>query len=451
MITRLRPSAPPPLPGMLARQMGIAVRAYGRRAGLLRPAYTVRALKAVDQRLDALMDVCRYYGPACLDEVACVEAQAQTRPEEIAGAAFVRIALAERHEPDASVRLEGIARLLAAQPMSVRDALWFYAAPPTCGHLLASDDAHLLACGVELAGRLALPEHIAGVHAAAVRGADPDACLLACARMGQVPPRAEEQWKAVLQGQDLARQITALQALGTMGGHRLQPELRHYIDRITAADDPTEQSHPVGWAAAADAALALWAAREPETALGAVLQGLRVPNDTALRVAALAGRIEGLLPVLDFIERQDRPVEPGERDLLRLVFGQVPGELTNTQGTARERQRALRVLACQVFAANGCTGLEPAHITRWTDAALKDRLWALDAIRIRSGGPITQTHRLAPTFDVGHALRSWLYVEHAAVTHRPFPLSHEDLAARQMAAVETVQLMDSLQADPPAP
>ncbi|WP_284406842.1 hypothetical protein, partial [Acidovorax sp. SUPP3434] len=445
MISRIRPSTPPPLPGMLTQQMGIAVRAYGRRSGMLRGGHTLRALKAVDQRLDALIAVGRYYGTACLDAAAILDGKAQ--PEEIAGAAFVRVALAEQHQTDVATRLDLIARLHAAQPVCVRDALWFYAAPDTCGHLLASDDAQLLACGVELAGRLALPEHNAAVHAAAVRGADPDACLLACARMGQVPPRAEEQWKAVLQGQDLARQITTLQALGVMGGHRLQPELRHYIDRITAADGPTEQSHPVGWAAAADAALALWAAREPEAALGAVLQGLRVPNDTALRVVALAGRIEGLLPVLDFIERQERPVEPGERDVLRLVFGHVPGELVNSQGTSDERQRALRALACKVFAANGCTGLEPDQITHWTDPALKDRLWALDAIRIRSGQPITQTHRLTQAFDVGHALRSWLYVEHAAVTHRPFPLSHEDLAARQMAAVETVQLMDSLQAD----
>lgn len=436
---------------MLARQMGIAVRAYGRRAGLLRPAYTVRALKAVDQRLDALMDVCRYYGMACLDEAASVEAQAQARPEEIAGAAFVRIALAERYEPDASVRLDRIAGMLVAQPVAVRDALWFYAAPDTCGHLLASDDAQLLACGVELAGRLALPEHIAAVHAAAGRGADQDACLLACARMGHVPPRAEERWKAVLQGQDLARQITTLQALGVMGGHRLQPELSRYIERITAADGPSDQSHPVGWAAAADAALALWTAREPDAALGAILKGLRVPNDTALRVVALTGRIDGLLPVLDFIERQDRPVEAGERGVLQLVFGHLPGELVNTQGTGAERKRALRAFACKVFAANGCAGLEPDHITHWTDPALKDRLWALGAIRMRSGQPITQTHRLTQAFDVGHALRSWLYVEHAAVTHRSFPLSHEDLAARQMAAVETVQLVASLQADPPPP
>lgn len=431
---------------MLTRQMGIAIRAYGRRPDMLRGGTTLRALKAVDQRLDALMAVCRYYGAASLDEAERFEAQAH--PEETAGAAFVRIALAEQHEPDAAMRLALIARLLPAQPGSVRDALWFYAAPDTCSHLLASEDALVQAWGVELAGRLAQPAHVAAVHAAAQRGADQDACLLACARMAELPARAEAHWTAVLQGQDLARQVTTLHALATTGGQRLQPELRRYIDRITAPDGPNAQSHPVGWAAAADAAMALWTAREPEAALGAVLQKLRVPNDTALRVVAIAGRIEGLLPVLDFIERQERPVEPGERDVLRLVFGHVPGELTNTQGSAAERQRALRALACQVFAANGCTGLEPAHITHWTDASLKDHLWPLDAIRIRGGQPITQSHRLAQAFDVGHALRNWLYVEHAAATNRPFPLSHEDLAARQMAAVETVQLFAGLQAEP---
>ncbi|AVS89501.1 hypothetical protein C8238_15760, partial [Paracidovorax avenae] len=173
--------APPPLPGMLPRQMGIAIRAYGRRAGLLRGGHTVRALKAVDQRLDALLAVCRYYGPACLD--AAAEAAAAAPAEDQAGAAFVRTMLSEHHEPDAGARLALIEALLAEHPDAVGDALWFHGKPDTCARLLAATNPVLRDCGVQLAGRLALPVQADAVYAAARNGADQDACLLACAGM----------------------------------------------------------------------------------------------------------------------------------------------------------------------------------------------------------------------------------------------------------------------------
>ncbi|WP_049791136.1 hypothetical protein [Paracidovorax avenae] len=436
--------APPPLPGMLPRQMGIAIRAYGRRAGLLRGGHTVRALKAVDQRLDALLAVCRYYGPACLD--AAAEAAAAAPAEDQTGAAFVRTMLSEHHEPDAGARLALIEALLAEHPDAVGDALWFHGKPDTCARLLSAANPVLRDCGVQLAGRLALPVQADAVYAAARNGADQDACLLACAGMDALPPRAEERWAEVLQGQDLSRQITALRALAITGGQRLAAEVRSYITRITAPDGPNEQSHPVGWALAADAAMALWAAREPDAALDAVVGGLRVPNDTALRVVALTGKARGLLPVLDFIERQDRPVSPAERDVLQLVFGQVPPELANTQGASPQaRQGALRALACGVFAANGCTGLAPEDVTSWADPAMKERLWALEPVRLRGARPWSPRACLEQAFDVGHTLRRWLYTEHARYGTRCFPLQPEDLATRQMAAVEAVQLIASLE------
>ncbi|MDA8457046.1 hypothetical protein M4R22_19990 [Acidovorax sp. GBBC 3334] len=449
-MTPSRTNAPPPLPGMLPTQMDIAIRAYGRRAGLLRGGYTVRALKAVDQRLDALVAVCRYYGPACLEAAAA--AYEQAAPFDRHGAAFVRVVLSEHHETDAPKRVALLGTLVQQHAGAVRDALWFYGAPDTCQHLLASPTPALRDLGVELAGRLALPAHLDGVHTAARDGADQDTCLLACALMGELPARTQEHWTSVLKGQDLARQITTLRALAVIGGHLLQPELRSYIGRLTAADGPSEASHPIGWAAAVDASMGLWAAREPEAALEAVVGGLRIPNETALRVVALAGKIQGLLPVLDFIERLDRPVAPAERDLLQLVFGQVPPELTSTQAVdPAARQGALRAMACDVFAANGCTGLEPGHITAWADPVTKDRLWALDAVRIRGASPLQPRTRLEQAFDVGHAMRGWLYHEHAAASGRAFPVLPEDLASRQMGAVEAVQLIAGLEDDGASP
>lgn len=445
-----RANAAPPLPGMLSRQLATAIRAYGRRAPLLRTEHTLRALKATDQRLDMLMAACRYYGgTAAQDEAAASHALAL--PTDRAGAVLVRIAISEAHEADAAQRLALIAQLLQEQPVAVRDGLWFHAADDTCGLLLSSSDDRLLALGVELAGLLALPIHLDAVHAAAKRGADTEACLLACARMGQLPDQAAPRLAAVLQGYDLALQRRALEVLCVAGGGLLQRELARYIERLTANDGPTEASHPGLWASAADTAMALWTARQPEQALAAVTQGLRLPPDTVLRAVALAGRLPALLPTLRFIEQQDRPVTPAERDLLRLVFGKVPGELTHTHGQAPARIAALRALACEVFCANGCQGLEPGHISDWTDPALKERLWALDGIRLRAGQPLHTLLPLEEAFDVGHSLRRWLYVEHAANTGRPFPLSHEDHAQRQMTAVETIQLISSLEDKAAAP
>lgn len=431
---------------MLSRQLATAIRAYGRRAALLRTEHTLRALKATDQRLDMLMAACRYYGGTVAQEEAAAS-HAQALPVDRAGSAHVRIALSEAHEADAAARLALIAQLLPEHPVAVRDGLWFHAAEDTCVHLLASGDDRLQALGVELAGLLALPNHLDAVHAAARRGADTEACMLACARMGQLPDQAAPRLAAVLQGHDLALQRRALEILCVAGGSLLQRELARYIERLTANDGPTEESHPGLWASATDTAMALWTARQPEQALSAVTQGLRLPPDTVLRTVALAGRLQGLLPTLRFIEQQDRPVTAAERDLLRLVFGKVPGELTHTHGQAPARTAALRPLACEVFAANGCQALEPGQIGDWTDPALKELLWPLDGIRLRAGRPLHTVLPLEEAFDVGHGLRRWLYVEHAARTGRPFPLSHEDHARRQMTAVETIQLISSLEDD----
>ncbi len=446
----LRPrAAPAPLPQLLERQIGIAIRAYTRRAPVLRSGMTVRALQANDQRLDALMNVSRYYGPVALQ--AAAEAFEHALRPERGGAAFVWIALAEVQCAAWDERRARIQRLLPEHPVAARDALWFYAAPDSCASLLRDDDPGLRNLGVELAGRLALPVHAPLLYQAAQRGADAEACLLACARMGCLPEGYERPLAAVLQGHDLARQHQALEVLGVQGRPVLQAELQAYIQRITAHDGPNEQSHPTAWAQACDAAMALWAARAPDQALAAVVSGLRVPQDVALRVVAMAGRAEGLLPFLDFVERQDRPVTAAERDVLRLVFGQVPGELRDTLGQPAGRVQALRSLACAVFAANGCAALAPQDFTHWVDPAVRERLWPLAQIRLRSGQSLRAGHPLREAADVGHPLRRWLYVEHAARSAHRLALSHEDRAARQLEAVESLLLLHSLEADDAAP
>ena len=440
---------PTPLPGLAEQQLASAIRAYARRAGNLASGLSLRGLKAVDQKLDALMQAARYYGPAMLQDLQGLVPK--LAPQEQVGLAFVHIALSQMHHASWAEKKNILTQYWTTHPVAVRDALWFYGEATTCIALLNDTDLSFARLGVELAGRMGLPQLLPQVYEAANRGIHVDECLLACTRMGHLPDKASDHIKEVLQGHDLARQMLILEVLAVAGQNILQTELRAYIDRLTAPDGPTEESHPGAWASVTDTALAIWAAREPQQALNAVIKGLRVPNNTALRVVAVAGHVDGLLPVLAHIDGLERALQSAEQDVVRLVFKQVPGELSYTKGEQTTRRLAMRHLACDVFAANGCTGLKPEDIplaqpSQWNSPEVKERLWALAPIRLRHGQPLQNQHLLDGCFDLSHALRRWLYVAHAHHTGQPFVLSHEDLASRQMEAVESLLLLRSLEA-----
>lgn len=438
--------APPtPLPRLAEQLLGSAIRAYARRSGNLASSLSLRGLKAVDQRLQALMQAARYYGPALLQDLQSL-APKVTRQEEV-GFAFVHVALSQMFEAAATDKRRVLAHYGTTYLAAVKHALWFFGNPNTCVALLQDADLSFTRLGVELAGRMCLPQLLPQVYEAANRGIHADECLLACARIGHFPENAEGHIREVLHGHDLARQLLILEVLACIGKNLVQSELRQYIERLTASDGPTEDSHPGAWASVVDAAMAIWAAREPQEALNRVIKGLRVPTETALRVVAVAGHIDGLLPVLAHFDGLDRALNGAEQDVVRLVFGQVPGELSNALGDQATRRLAMRGLACDVFSANGCAGLMPEHITAWTDASVKERLWALAPIRLRHGQPLNAQHLLDECFDLSHALRRWLYVAHAHQSGHPFALSHEDLAMRQMEAVESLLLLRSLEAE----
>jgi len=433
-----------PLPTLAEQQLGSAIRAYARRKGNLASGLSLRALKAVDQKVDALMQAARYYGPDILLDLQALEPKL-TR-QEAPGLAFVHVALNQSHGVAWADQMVCINRYWEANRGAVRDALWFFGDSKTCTALLQDTDESLVRLGVELAGRMALPQLLPQVYDAASRGIHIDECLLACTRIGQPSENMEAHIAEVLRGHDLARQMLILEALACMGGSILQPELRQYIGRLTAPDGPTEDSHPEAWASVVDAAMAIWAAREPLQALSAVIDGLRIPNKTALRVVAVAGHVDGILPVLAHLDGLDRALDSAEQDVIRLVFGQVPGELSNTLGEKEARRLALRQLACGVFASNGCTDLKPEHISLWSDTSVKDRLWALGPIRLRHGKPFAAQHVLDECFDLSHGLRRWLYIAYSHQVGRPCALAHEDFAMRQMDAVESLLLLHSMEA-----
>lgn len=391
------------------------------------------------------MHAARYYGPALLQDLQSL-APKVTRQEEV-GFAFVHVALSQMLEVSATDKRRVLAHYGTTFPVAIKDALWFFGNSSTCVALLQDAGLSFVRLGVELAGRMSLPQLLPQVYEAANRGIHTDECLLACARIGHFPENAEGHIKEVLHGHDLARQIPILEVLACIGKSLVHSELHRYIERLTASDGPTEASHPGAWASVVDTAMAIWAARDPQQALNGVIKGLRVPTDTALRVVAVAGHIDGLLPVLAHFDSLDRALNGSEQDVVRLVFGHVPGELSNALGDQTTRRLAMRGLACGVFSANGCAGLKPEHITSWTDASVKERLWALAPIRLRHGQPLKAQHLLDECFDLSHALRRWLYVAHAHQTGYPFALSHEDLAMRQMEAVESLLLLRSLEAE----
>lgn len=432
------------MPGLAERQLAAAIRAYARRRGNLASGLSLRGLKAVDQKLDALVRASRYYGPAMLQDLQRL-APKLVRQEE-PGLAFVHVAMSQMHSASWADQKHALSQYWASHPVAVRDALWFFSGAETCLALLNDADFAFARLGVELAGRMGLPQLLPQVHGAANRGVHVDECLLACTRMGHLPEKASGHIGDVLQGHDLARQMLILEVLAVAGQNILQQELRAYIDRLTASDGPTEESHPGAWEAVVDTAMSIWVTRAPQQALDAVIKGLRIPNDTALRVVAVSGQIEGLLPVLAHIDGLDRALNSAEQDLVRLVFGTVPGELSNTLGDQATRRVAMRQLACTAFEANGCAGLKPEHVAQWTDPQLKERLWPLAAIRLRHGQPLKNQHLLDACFDLSHALRKWLYVAHAHQTGQAFVLSHEDLAMRQMQSVESLLLLRSLEA-----
>jgi hypothetical protein len=435
-------SAPPEIAGLLTAQLSGFARAYSRRAGVLTTGLTLRGLKAIDQKFDTMLEICRYYPAESLAEIAtCFERASAT---ERVGAAFVWITLAEQHNSEWPQRRLVILRFLAQYPIAVRDALWFYGASDTCRHLLNDAQIELRALGVELAGALIEPNNVGGVESAVAFGVNYDDCMLALVRVGRCPDTFEQRVREVLAGGHLVSQIKLLEALSICGKPVLQSELTNYLGRITAADGPNEQTHPQLWAQAVNLAFAIYSVRQPIQAADAVIKGLRVPSDVALRCIALCGRIEAILPTLALLEKQQTAFTATQRDVIYLIFGRVPAELTVTPGVQSDRVRALRDLACEVFSALGCGDISPASITDWNAPAVKALLWPLEQIRLRGGRVWKAGQDITAALEVSHAMRKWMYIEHASASPSRFALSSEDLAQRQWTVIENLRLIDEL-------
>lgn len=437
----LAPTTAPPIEGLLARQIDAAVRAYGRRGPMLDGMQSLLALRAIDQRFDALVESARYYGHTAVSAADhCLSSASRM---DHGGAVFVAVMLALVLPCMASERLARLTRYFEADPNATHWACRLYGDAALCALLLQDARPALNRLGIVLSGSLTQHQFADEVARHATDPELADDCLRSQVMMGRSPddfiPRARVALNNTTRG--LGRMSSAmLTAIGVSGAIGLDDEIAQHGARYARDAAPTNERDQTY----RDTAMALWTARHPRAALDVIVTAPVNIDDTGLRVVALAGHIDGLLPILRELSTQPAPYTPAQLDVLRMAFGDLPPELTLRPGLASDRNRALSGFACARFRELGCAGLRPEDLQGWTPTLLKDALWPLEQIRLRSGRPLHATNALVPAVRVSHPMRAWLYFEHAVMTRRTFALTADDHARRQLAALQMIQDLDGL-------
>lgn len=431
-------NAAPPVRGLLERHIETAVRAYGRRVRMLDGMQSLLALRAVDQVFDALVDSARYYGDYALQAADRI-AQSVTAPDRD-GAVFIGCVLMLGLVDDASERRDQLVRHFHASPAATWCACQSYGDAALCELLLRDALPAMNDLGVILSGVLTQVQQAGKVarYAQAADTAMADVALLSLVRMGCAPEDFAPRARQALRGG--APSMSMLQAIGESGVAGLEADIEQLaVKRLQGPSARLDGAN----APQLDYIVALWAARRPLQALATVMAA-PANDDTRLRVIALAGHIDGLLPLLRGLTQQSAPYSPAQLDVLRMVFGALPAALTLQPGDPAVRGSALRELACSVFRDCGCNDLQPSGLEGWGADLLNGPLWPLHQIRLRARRPLRTTNALRPAQGVSHAMRAWLYLERAATTTRPFPLSAHDHAPRQLAALQMIQDFDEL-------
>lgn len=431
----------PPLPGLLDDTLDQAIRARQRRVLIAdHPGSTLAALRVSDEAIDQAVQSASLYGQDAVHQLESRIAAASGAAQD--AAVFLRMALAVHTQDPALFTLA--AQYAPQHQRAIRDACWFYPVPlgpfsDDSGHIVTlfhqSDDALALRLlALELAGRRNVKVLRPRIEALLTDPAQAPMAHFALACMDVASDATRHFVHHSLMAGDPAHGCIALDIAA------VDPRL---------ADDTTLDHALRTNPAAADAAWAILAGRQPRHIYDYAQQCSDLPAAIPLRVAALTGYLDGIIAACADMADSDGPVSPMQADLLLLTLGELPVEARCQPNDRAQKSSALRALLLRVCRRAHIALHNDADRCPWDATAILAAPEQAAQVRLRGGMPWRAG---IPAFvrvvnDITHALRQWLYIECATLGGHAMSLSAHDVVRRQELALMFAEFVDELRTD----
>ncbi|TDM05506.1 MAG: hypothetical protein C4K60_12125 [Ideonella sp. MAG2] len=426
----------PPIPGVLTDLISEGVRARQRRTLMaLKQDTNLVALSAPDATISRCVQAAAIQGDDVLGELRQM-IQSEKSAERRSALNFLFVAVCVQVGGDRW--LENICSEGLSDPEATAEALLSFPVPKDAW---GESTSHIYALWhASLAGKVdsfwasyllgaagcrdALPELRSRLSDGDVTSAE----MYALAALGDQSPRLKERLQNSLQkaGVDAS---WGWKALHVSPGLLAPEELRRICP-------DSEQWPQEVWP---------WlAVRAPETILLSDDLKEKIHSDSRLRLFALMGHISALFAVCSALSESGLAVTAEQQDVLLLVAGECPSELSIPGTPEVQRQKVLRTLFLRVC--------RQSHIAVPNDA--DECPWLLDrilAMPLATTPALRFGYRMAaiPVWDarlaeLSHVMRQWLYMERAARAGHALPLSATSVSRRQWQALDISNFVDDL-------
>ena len=432
-----RESVPVLIPRLFEDMVERATFAYIKRTvTLANGVQSLRVLSVFERPIELMLATSRYYRETALDVARTM--YELSRPSHKEASAFVIVAI-EQTLSQGTNQATLWSALYLKHPQAVRNALWFYGAPSICDALLMSPSEQWRRLGIELSGLMTQQQHAAAIEAIPTSELGEPEKLKALGRLdvtGRTVSVVIPNWLA----NGTPEQTSSALEFLCVSGIKVSASL------LKASFERSMQNLGVSPLAAdnLDITCALLCIHYPGDEGAGLLTRTDIPSDLYLRCMAILGMSAVLLPVFAEMDCQKEPLSQSQRELLFMIFGVIPVELAERPGDPMRRSVALKILAAEVFQANGCATITAAKLADWDIALINGPLWPMAQVRLRNGKPRSKRLDISLMREVSHRMRRWLYAEYAASSGRVFPLSANDRASRQTEVLRTLEVVSEL-------
>ena len=436
----------PPLSGLLDDTLDQAIRARQRRIMIAgNPHGNLAALRVTDSAIDRALKSASLYGKDAALQLDARIAKLDGAAQE--AAVFLRISLAVQTQEPALLALTS--EYTPKFTRAIRDAYWFYPAPfgpfnDSSDHIVAlfnqsAANTELRLLALELAGRRDVKALRPQIEALLDNPSLAPAAHYALACMGAAGEPTRRFLKNVIESNNAALFQSAMAIVAV--DSRLLDEAT--LNRLLNADSDKADDDALG------AAWAIQTCRHPRKALDYASTHQELSSALRLRIAALAGYMDGIIIACAAMAASDGSITPLQADVLEVALGGVPVEARCEPNDQAAKSKALRDLILRVCRKSHIPICNEADLGPWEVEAILSKPEQPGEIRLRNGLPLRDSVPALgrAVFEVTHAMREWLYIERATTGQHAFALSALDVTRRQELALMVGELVDDMRTD----
>jgi len=398
--------------------------------------FDLQALAAVDNSLDRDLRAVTVLGQAGLDAAALALQAAASQPERDA---LLHVYAALLVQSPGSAERDAAFLGLAAESIdkhrtALRDAVWFFPmggmfAKPrqdSIEVLLNSDSTALQDLAIELIGRtgnVGLARQLAAGGELASTGTlhSRELALARCGLLATLPP---ERVTELLRGNEV--QQTHVLRMASIAGRPMGLTADVVEPLVDASSQPLKR---LAWA--------MLVMLKPRRAFEVAANSTTLDPDLGLRIFALCGFADGLIPAVAAMLGDADPASPATRDLLLCMLGTLPMEVRTRPIDATARERAMRELVLNALRQSHLGVTNQADSGPWQTNVVIAPDAPVTSVRIRGAVRMRGLPESLPahTVNMTATMRQALYIELAHAQSAAIGLSAYDVARRQMLAL----------------